>query len=77
MKLDTLHLYLDIEKVRFAERLKLEFDIERQAEHALVPTLLLQPIIENSIKHAVSKNEFGGTISISAHIESDEEEVID
>lgn len=70
-ELETLHLYLDIEKVRFAERLKLEFDIEKQAEHALVPTLLLQPIIENCIKHAISKNETGGTIAISAHVDGE------
>jgi len=65
-ELETSRLYLDIEKVRFAERLKLDFDISAEAQTALVPTLLLQPLIENCIKHGLSKNESGGTIRVSA-----------
>jgi len=65
-ELATSRLYLDIEKVRFAERLRLRLDVAPEAELALVPTMLLQPIIENSIKHGISKSENGGTISISA-----------
>ena len=65
-ELETSKLYLDIEKVRFAERLKLQFDIEVSAQVALVPTMLLQPIIENSIKHGITKIESGGAISIRA-----------
>jgi two-component system, LytTR family, sensor kinase len=67
-ELETSKLYLDIEKVRFAERLRLKIDIEKQAEQALVPTMLLQPLIENSIKYAISKAESGGTISIIARV---------
>lgn len=67
-ELETLHLYLDIEKVRFAERLRLDVDIEKQAERAMVPTMLLQPIIENSIKYAISQSETGGTIRIAAQV---------
>jgi sensor histidine kinase YesM len=59
---------LDIEKVRFAERLKLDFDISADSETALVPTLILQPLIENCIKHGLSKSESGGTIQISARV---------
>ncbi len=65
-ELETSRLYLDIEKVRFAERMRLELDIDKKAEAALVPTMLLQPIIENSIKHGISKTEHGGTIRIAA-----------
>lgn len=65
-ELDSSRLYLDIEKVRFAERLKLEFEIAEDAAAALVPTMILQPIIENSIKHAISKSETGGSIRIAA-----------
>lgn len=68
-ELETSRLYLDIEKVRFAERLRLNIDIEKAAENAMVPTMLLQPLIENSIKHAISKSETGGTISIIARVE--------
>lgn len=65
-ELESSRLYLDIEKVRFAERLQLEFDISEEAAIALVPTMILQPIIENSIKHAISKAENGGRIRIAA-----------
>lgn len=65
-ELDSARLYLDIEKVRFVERLKLEFAVSPEAEMALVPTMILQPIIENSIKHSISKSETGGTIRIAA-----------
>ena len=70
-ELETSRLYLDIEKVRFAERLKLLFDIDKNTYKALVPTMLLQPIIENSIKHGVSQTEVGGEISIKAYKEKD------
>jgi len=65
-ELETSQLYLDIEKVRFADRLRLQFNIDADVGEAQVPTLLLQPIIENSIKHGISKAEDGGTIAIVA-----------
>ena len=65
-ELETSQLYLDIEKVRFADRLRLQFDIGADVGEAQVPTLLLQPIIENSIKHGISRAEDGGTIAIVA-----------
>lgn len=65
-ELETSKLYLDIEIVRFAERLKLQFEVDENAQSALVPTMLLQPIIENSIKHGITKVESGGTILIKA-----------
>lgn len=68
-ELYALSLYLDIERVRFQERLKVEIDVEEQAKTALIPGLLLQPIVENAIKYAVSPQEDGGTITIIAKIE--------
>jgi two-component system LytT family sensor kinase len=65
----ALNLYLEIEKTRFGDRLSLDFQIEEQAKLAMVPSLLLQPIIENSMKHAIAQNELGGTISILAKVE--------
>ena len=47
-------LYLDIEMVRFPKRLKVEFDVPKDLETARLPALVLQPVIENAIKHAVS-----------------------
>jgi LytS/YehU family sensor histidine kinase len=65
-ELAALHLYLDIEQVRFEERLKIETDIETLARRALIPSLLLQPIVENAIKYAIAPRERGGTIRIEA-----------
>lgn len=69
-ELKALNLYLDIEKSRFGQRLQLEFDIADSALPALVPSLLVQPIIENSMKHAIAKSEQGGTIGIVAKVEN-------
>jgi hypothetical protein len=59
-------LYLDIEKVRFPRRLKAEFDIPEELETARLPALLLQPIVENAIKHAVSPTRDKVTLQIIA-----------
>jgi LytS/YehU family sensor histidine kinase len=65
-ELEALELYLGIEKVRFSDRLKVRVDIAPDAYGALVPNLLLQPLIENAIKYAVSRQVSGGTIEIQA-----------
>ncbi len=67
-ELAALHLYLEIEQVRFDERLKIETDIEALARRALIPSLLLQPIVENAIKYAIAPSERGGTIRITANV---------
>jgi signal transduction histidine kinase len=59
-------LYLEIEKVRFSERLSIGIDIEPGTEKALVPSLILQPLIENAIKYAVAREVNGGEIVITA-----------
>lgn len=67
-EINALNLYLDIEKTRFGERLKLDFQIDEQAQTAKIPSLLLQPVIENSMKHVIAQNEEGGTISLKAKV---------
>ncbi|MFC3095548.1 sensor histidine kinase [Alteromonas sediminis] len=67
-EIKALRLYLEIEKVRFDDRLNVQWDVSEKCEQALVPSLLLQPIIENAIKHAISKMTGGGAIEISAKI---------
>jgi two-component system, LytTR family, sensor kinase len=64
----ALLLYLDIEKVRFEERLNLKLDIEDAAQHALIPSLLLQPLVENAIKYGIARAEDGGTLRIAARV---------
>jgi two-component sensor histidine kinase len=70
-ELDALDLYLEIEKVRFGDRLTIEKDIDERAAKALVPSLILQPLIENAIKYAISPMEEGGTLRISARAQHD------
>jgi len=70
-ELDALTLYLNIEKTRFGDRLELEFDIQPEAKAVLVPSLILQPLIENAIKYAVAPMEAGGKLSITAGLDGD------
>ncbi len=65
-ELEAIHLYLGIEKLRFTERLNLHSNIEPAAYSAQLPSLLLQPLIENAIKYAVAKRVEGGSIEIAA-----------
>jgi signal transduction histidine kinase len=67
-ELRALDLYLEIEKVRFGERLIIRKEVESRAREALVPSLILQPLIENAIKYAVMPIEDGGTLTISAKV---------
>ncbi len=67
-ELQALQLYLDIEKVRFEERLSLQLNIEETAKEALIPSLLLQPLVENAIKYGIARAEHGGHLSISARV---------
>jgi len=70
-ELEVLDLYLQIEKMRFDERLQLDFVIDPATEKALVPCLILQPLIENAIKYAVSRREQGCHIALRAHASGD------
>jgi two-component system, LytTR family, sensor kinase len=53
-EMSFLEAYLEIEKVRFGERLQVAFDIQQSLRHVAVPTLILQPLVENSIKHGLA-----------------------
>jgi two-component system, LytTR family, sensor kinase len=61
-----LRSYLEIEQIRFSDRLLVRFDIENDVLRAVVPHLVLQPIVENSIKHAIGKRSANGIIEIKA-----------
>jgi signal transduction histidine kinase len=63
-EVETLKLYLDIELMRFEERLRTTFRVDPATENALLPSLLLQPLVENAIKYAVSTQESGAEITI-------------
>ncbi len=63
-EMEALDLYMNTERLRFGGRLKLEYAVEEPALDALVPSLLLQPLIENAVKYAISPREDGGSIRI-------------
>jgi two-component sensor histidine kinase len=65
-EMDFLQKYLDIQKVRFADRLDLRVDVPEELLVAQVPSLILQPMVENAVKHGIAKRAQGGTIRISA-----------
>jgi two-component system, LytTR family, sensor kinase len=70
-ELDYARLYLQIEQVRFSDRLRVEFDVPDRLRGAMVPSLILQPIFENAIKHAVSPATSLVTIRASAQADGD------
>jgi len=65
-EIETLKLYLEIEKMRFEDRMRPIFTIDSAAMHAKLPSLLLQPLVENAIKYAVTPQEGGADIMIEA-----------
>jgi len=69
-EIDALNLYLATERLRFDDRLRLEFAVEEEALDALLPSLLLQPLIENAVKYAIAPREEGGSIRVEGRIRS-------
>jgi two-component system LytT family sensor kinase len=63
---DFICRYLEIERVRFGEKLQLDFAIEPDALPGLVPTLVLQPLVENAIKHGISRRTDPGCVRVAA-----------
>lgn len=68
-EIEAVNLYLNIEQARFEDRLKVIFQISEEANASMVPSLLLQPLVENAIKYAIARSESGGIIRVTAHIE--------
>jgi two-component system, LytTR family, sensor kinase len=64
-EVEYLQRYLDIQKVRFGERLQVNLDIPTELLGVKVPNLLLQPLVENAIKHGISKRVAGGLVRVS------------
>lgn len=71
VELEALELYLSIERVRFGERLRVSYDIDERMLDMMVPSLLLQPLVENSVKYAVNVQESGCSIHILAQLTDD------
>jgi len=71
-ELSLAERYLDIEQIRLGERLQTRIDVEPSTRDALVPMFILQPIVENAVRHAIAPRTAPGTIDISARREGDE-----
>lgn len=67
-EVETLELYLDIELMRFEERLRTTFHIDPATSTCLLPSLLLQPLVENAIKYAVTPQETGAEITVATQL---------
>ena len=67
-ELAILSRYVDIEKIRFEERLAVEFQVTPEALEASVPPLLLQPLLENAIRHGVGNRPEGGRLDVAARV---------
>jgi two-component system LytT family sensor kinase len=65
-ELSLLERYLDIERIRFGERLNFVIELPADLQEALVPTLLLQPLVENALRHGLSRVARAGQVSIGA-----------
>jgi len=65
-EIDLVSRYLAIEKVRFGDRLTTEIRVEEAAAQCMVPPLLLQPLVENAVRHGIASVVEGGTIQVTA-----------
>jgi signal transduction histidine kinase len=70
-ELDFIRGYVDIEQMRLGERLRVNWDIAPNALQARVPSLVLQPLVENAIQHGIAAAAGPGTLSIAARLEGD------
>jgi two-component system, LytTR family, sensor kinase len=70
-ELRILDLYLEIERARFEDRLTVHYDVPEALQDAMVPNLVLQPLVENSIRHGIGRRSEPGWIAISAERRAD------
>jgi hypothetical protein len=67
-ELELLELYLDIERTRFSDRLEVRLEVEPAARLALVPAFVLQPLVENAVRHGIARLSAPGRITIGARV---------
>lgn len=69
-ELDFLKLYLNLQQMRFSDRLQVLLDIDPDLRHALVPSLILQPLAENALRHGIGHSTASGVVGVSARREN-------
>jgi two-component system LytT family sensor kinase len=67
----VLDHYLEIQRIRFGRRFTFQTDISDSVRTALIPSLMMQPLVENAIRHGISKRREGGTVTVAARREND------
>jgi len=69
-EIDFLELYLNLQQMRFSDRLQIQLDIDPELMHALVPSLILQPLAENALRHGIGHRTASGVVGVSARREN-------
>jgi len=70
-EIELIEAYLDIERARFEERLRVTIDVPQDLRHERIPPLLLQPLVENAVKHGIGPERHGGEITVAARLSHD------
>ena len=73
---ELIESYLDIERARFEQRLRVRIDVPQALRGLRVPPLVLQPVVENAVKHGIAPLRHGGEVVVSARLESANARVI-
>ncbi len=71
-ELDFMNLYLEIEQIRFGGRLAWSIEVEKCLQRAMVPHLILQPLVENAVRHGIAPKTEGGRILVHAELQADQ-----
>ena len=74
-ELAFLDHYVAIQKIRFAENLRIEIQVSPEVKYALVPGLIVQPLVENAIRHGISRRASGGTVTVTAARDSNQVQI--
>jgi two-component system LytT family sensor kinase len=70
-EIDLVSAYLEIERARFEERLRVDIDVPGELRGIRIPALMIQPLVENAIKHGIANCRGGGNVSIESHSDGD------
>jgi sensor histidine kinase YesM len=75
-EIDLVAAYLDIERARFEERLEIEIHVPEAMRSMNVPPLIVQPLVENSVKHGIAPSRSGGRVTVEARLDEEEPEQV-
>jgi sensor histidine kinase YesM len=67
--MEMLELYLEIMKARFGDSVQVRVEVDRKAQHVMVPTLILQPIVENAFRHGLANKSSNGILDVRAFMD--------